>query len=338
MTLRRPLLWSLAGAALIIVLCCAGTAFLLFSPAYKGDRPAQLYVTPSLANADSLRKALCQAGMRTAGLRLLALAPGKAKPGMYVVSKGQSLANVYLRLRSGRQDPVRLTLPSLRTTCDLASCIASQLMLDSAQIASALNDSLTATKYGLTTATIISLFLPDTYEVYWSSSLPSLMERMQAEHRRFWTPARLALADSLGLTPAEVATLASIIDEETNADCEKPTIAGMYINRLRQGMPLQADPTVKFALKDFSLRRILQEHLLCESPYNTYLHEGLPPGPIRMPSRTAIDAVLSHEPSTYLYMCAKEDFSGTHNFASTYPEHLRNAQRYRRALDRRGIR
>ena len=168
-------------------------------------------------------------------------------------------------------------------------------------------------------------------------SIDNLMERMVKEHNAFWTAERKQKADAMGMSLVEVATLASIIDEETANNGEKPMIAGMYLNRLKTNMPLQADPTIKFALKDFALRRIYHKQLKVESPYNTYVNTGLPPGPIKVASVAGIDAVLNHVEHNYLYMCAKEDFSGTHNFARTYTEHLANAARYTKALNERGI-
>ena len=210
-------------------------------------------------------------------------------------------------------------------------------MMDSAVVAQHFADSTFCRQYGYDTATIACLFIPNTYEVYWNTSLEDFMKRMQKENTTFWNEERLHRAEAAGLTPNEVVTLASIVDEETANNAEKPMVAGMYINRLRTGMPLQADPTVKFALRDFSLRRIYHNHLNVESPYNTYRNIGLPPGPIRIPSIVGIDAVLNHVKHDYLYMCAKEDFSGTHNFARTYREHLANAAKYSKALNQRGI-
>ena len=178
---------------------------------------------------------------------------------------------------------------------------------------------------------------PNTYDIYWNVSIDGFLERMKKEHDRFWNAERTTKASFHGLKPNEVATLASIIDEETANNDEKPMIAGMYINRLKKGMPLQADPTVKFALKQFGLKRIYNKLLRTDSPYNTYIHEGLPPGPIKIASIKGIDAVLNAVNHDYLYMCAKEDFSGTHNFAKTYPEHLQNAEKYTKALNERGI-
>ena len=192
-------------------------------------------------------------------------------------------------------------------------------------------------KLGYDTATIASLFVPNTYEVYWNTDIDKFMQRMVKEHDAFWTTERRQKASRLGLSPEQVCTLASIIDEETANNGEKPMIAGMYLNRLKVGMPLQADPTVKFALQDFSLKRIYHNHLTVNSPYNTYKNIGLPPGPIKVASIQGIDAVLNRVQHNYLYMCAKEDFSGTHNFAMSYQEHLKNAARYSEALNQRGI-
>ena len=219
----------------------------------------------------------------------------------------------------------------------LAAVLGQKLMLDSATIAEALMSQETCQHLGFDTATIAAMFVPDTYEVYWNTTLDGLLERMQKEHDRFWQGERQAKAAQMQLTPVEICTLASIIDEETANTAEKPMIAGMYLNRLHQNMPLQADPTIKFALKQFELKRIWQKLLTIDSPYNTYRNEGLPPGPIKIASIKGIEAVLNHVDHDYLYMCAKEDFSGTHNFARTYQEHLKNAAKYSKALNERGI-
>ena len=262
----------------------------------------------------------------------------RLRTGRYRLHPGTTYIGLYRQLRNGAQEPMNLVVPTSRTMDRLASVLSQSLMLDSAEIASALTDSAFCNNYGYTTATIPALFIPNTYEVSWDISFDKLVERMERENSRVWTSERKAKAEALGLTHEEVATLASIVDEETANDAEKPMIAGVYLNRLRLGMPLQADPTVKFAVGDFSLRRILNKHLKVESPYNTYLVEGLPPGPIRIPSIAGLNAVLNRVEHPYLYMCAKEDFSGTHNFAQTLPEHYRNARRYVKALNARGIR
>jgi UPF0755 protein len=219
----------------------------------------------------------------------------------------------------------------------MAKRLSAKLMIDSTTIADALTDNAFCHQLGYDTCTIACAFVPNTYEVYWNTSVEKLMQRMTNEHDKFWTSERKQKAATIGLTPNEVCTLASIIDEETANNDEKPMIAGMYLNRLHIGMPLQADPTVKFALKDFALKRIYHAHLEVESPYNTYKNAGLPPGPIKVASIRGIDAVLNRIAHNYLYMCAKEDFSGTHNFATTYQEHQANATRYAKALNQRGI-
>jgi UPF0755 protein len=225
----------------------------------------------------------------------------------------------------------------VRTPELLARSVGEQLMIDSAEVATLLLDSAFVSQAGYSPETIICLFIPDTYEVYWTITAAEFLKRMEREHERFWNAARLAKAEQIGLSPEEVCTLASIVDEETNNSAEKPAVAGLYINRLHQGIPLQADPTIKFALRDFGLRRIMNSHLAIKSPYNTYLNRGLPPGPIRMATVRGLESVLNYERHTYLYMCAKEDFSGTHNFASNYSEHMRNARNYWRALNERKI-
>ncbi len=182
------------------------------------------------------------------------------------------------------------------------------------------------------------MFIPDTYEFYWTTSAKEFADRMKQEYDRFWNDERKKKAEEIKLKPVEVTTLASIVQAETAKNEELKTIAGLYINRLNRGMFLQADPTVKFAVGDFSLKRILNVHLEVDSPYNTYKNIGLPPGPINFPETSAIDAVLNYEKNNYYYMCAKEDFSGTHNFAATLAEHNRNAAKYRAALDRNKIR
>lgn len=259
------------------------------------------------------------------------------RTGRYAIEPGQKALDVFRELRNGQQKPVMLTVPEVRTMDRMAAKLSRKLMLDSATIAQALYDQDYCQRLGYDTTTIACLFVPNTYEVWWNTSLDALMERLCKEHDSFWDGQRRKLAEAQGLTPNEVVTLASIIDEETANNGEKPMIAGMYLNRLRQGMLLQADPTVKYALHDFSLRRILNRHLEVESPYNTYKYAGLMPGPIRVPSVQAIEAVLHPAAHDFLYMCAKEDFSGTHNFARTLREHNENARRYQQALNRMGI-
>lgn len=261
----------------------------------------------------------------------------KIRAGHYDLS-GCSSLQIVRTLVAGNQAPVRITFNNIRLKEELAGVLSEQLMIDSTEIMTLLNDSVMCATLGFSTVTIPAMFIPNTYEVYWTYSASQLLKRMKNEYERFWNKERTALADSLGLSLIEVTILASIVEEETKDRNEQPIVAGLYLNRLKRNMLLQADPTVKYSMLDFKITRILNEYLRIESPYNTYLHVGLPPGPIRIPSIQAIDAVLHHVKHNYLYMCAKEDFSGKHNFAVTLAEHNRNAARYRNELNRRKIR
>lgn len=262
----------------------------------------------------------------------------RVKPGHYAIRPGDTMRDICLRLLSGTQSPVRVVVPSVRTLDRMAGAVSRQLMLDSTAVMTLLSDDHYLDSLGYTPETLPSLFIPNTYEVYWTITPRQFVARMVKEHDRFWNPTRVAKAKAQGLTPCEAVTLASIVEEETVKVDEQPVVAGLYLNRLRRGMPLQADPTVKYAVGQPELRRILYVHLQTPSPYNTYLHAGLPPGPIRIPSIAAIESVLSPAQHHYLYMCAKEDFSGYHNFATTLTQHNANARRYQQALNRRGIR
>lgn len=259
------------------------------------------------------------------------------RTGRYEIEKGNGAFTVFRKLKNGLQSSVNLTIPSVRTIDKLAGSIAKKMMMDSVMLHDALADSAICAKYGYTPQTIMCMFIPNTYELYWNISIDKFLDKMDKESKKFWDFERTQKAKAMNLTKEEVITMASIVDEETANDQEKPMIAGMYYNRLKAGMPLQADPTIKYALKDFSIKRIYHNMLTVKSPYNTYKNIGLPPGPIRIPTVAGIDAVLNHVHHNYLYMCAKEDFSGTHNFAETYEEHLKNAAKYSEALNDKGI-
>lgn len=263
--------------------------------------------------------------------------PDNIRSGRYEIEKGNGALAVFRKMKNGLQASVKLTIPMVRTIDRLAGAVSKKLMIDSVALYRALTDTATCKKYGYTPETIICMFIPNTYDFYWNISLDNFLDKMNKESDRFWDFEKTQKAEAMKLTKEEVMTLASIVDEETANDAEKPMIAGMYYNRLKTGMPLQADPTIKFALKDFDIRRIYNNMLNVKSPYNTYRNTGLPPGPIRVPSVAGINAVLDHVHHDYLYMCAKEDFSGTHNFARTYQEHLENAAKYSEALNKRGI-
>lgn len=264
--------------------------------------------------------------------------PKNMRTGRYAVEPGMNHLALLNNLRRGQQSATRITFNNIRLKTDLSKRLSDQLMLKDSELLCLLNDSAYCDSLGFTTETIQTLFIPNTYEVYWNISAEKLMQRMKREYKSFWTESRLAQAKEIGLTPIEVSILASIVEEETAAVDEYPIVAGLYLNRLHRGIPLQADPTVKFAVGDFSLQRILFEHLEIDSPYNTYKHTGLPPGPLRIPTIKGLNSVLNYTKHKYLYMCAKEDFSGRHNFAVTLAEHNRNANRYRAELNKRRIR
>ena len=263
--------------------------------------------------------------------------PESIRPGHYLVKDGMSNNELVNMLRAGLQTPVKLTFNNVRTKEELAGKVANIIEADSASLRNALLDSALLIKYDFTPATISAMIIPNTYEIWWNTDADEFLERMYREYHKFWKETRLEKAQQAGMTPTEVATLASIVDEETVKSDEKPTVAGLYINRLDKGIRLQADPTIKYVLGDFTVNRVLSRDLLIDSPYNTYMYRGLPPGPIRFPSITGIEAVLNHEDHNYLYMCAKDDFSGYHNFAKTLRQHNINAAKYRRALSKRRI-
>ena len=263
--------------------------------------------------------------------------PVSIKTGRYAVEDGMTMPEIIRRLRSGHQAPVNLTFNNIRTLEDLAGRVSRQLMMDSVTLINSLNESVQAKGFGFNEDNFPAMFIPNTYEVYWNTSVDDLLARMKKEYNVFWNESRRRKAQQIGLTPVEVSTLASIVEEEATYADEYPVVAGVYINRLKRGMRLEADPTVKFAIGDVTLRRILYRHHEVESPYNTYKRTGLPPGPIRIPSIQAIEGVLSPQQHDYLFMCAKDDLSGRHNFAVTHAEHARNAAAYQRALNERGI-
>lgn len=261
------------------------------------------------------------------------------KEGYYLFPAKMGNKHLIRRLQMGEQTPIKLTFTQqIRTRAQLAGHLGKQLMLDSVSVKSRLDSADYMAQYGLVPETAICLFLPNTYEVYWTITPDQLFQRMHKEYNRFWNEARRAKAAALGLTPPEVATIASIIASETNKAAEYPTIASIYLNRLRKGIPLQACPTVIYAVGDFSMRRVLKRHLEIDSPYNTYKYRGLPPGPIRLARTSIMDAVLDAPNTDYLYMCANPDFSGTHVFSSSYTQHAATARRYQRELNKRNIR
>ncbi len=255
------------------------------------------------------------------------------KPGRYRIRKGMNNNELINLLRSGKQEPINLVIRGFRNYKYLAGYVGKKLEADSSEIAELFEDEMNAQKYGFTQETFITIVIPNTYEFYWNTSAEEFIERMAKEFKKFWNEDRKNKSALIGLSQSEVAILASIIQCETNKINEMPDIAGVYINRLKKRMLLQADPTVIFAIGDFSIQRVTQQHLKYDSPYNTYLYPGLPPGPICIPYPHSIDAVLNFSKHNFLYFCARDDFSGYHVFASTLDEHLKNARKYQKKLN-----
>jgi len=263
--------------------------------------------------------------------------PSFIKPGKYVFDKGMNTNQLVNMLKSGNQKPVSVTFNNLRFMEELAGAVAKYIEPDSLELLNYFRNPEVFEKAGFDQYSFHAMFIPNTYEFYWTTTPEQFVERMKAEYVRFWNDERKAKAAEMGLTPVEVSTIASIVQEETIKKDEKPRVAGLYINRIRKGMLLQADPTIKFAMGDFTIKRVLTKYLEIDSPYNTYKHAGLPPGPINFPEVSSLEAVLDAEKHKYLYMCASDEFNGYHNFARTLSEHNANASRYQQALNENKI-
>jgi UPF0755 protein len=252
--------------------------------------------------------------------------------GRYEIHENETNYQLIKKLRKGQHYPVTFTFNNVRTLTDFVQKTDGTFLFSAQELQNLLENEQYINSLGFTKKTLPALFIPNTYQIYYDIDADEFIERFKSFYYDFWTDKRLELAKTISLTPVEVTTLASIVEEENFKEFEKPIIAGVYLNRLRRGMKLQADPTVKFAVGDVTLSRILFKHLETDSPYNTYMYAGLPPGPIRFSEPSTIDSVLQYTRHNYLYMCAKEDFSGAHNFAATLAEHEKNATKYRNAL------
>jgi len=263
--------------------------------------------------------------------------PEHIHPGKYTINKGMSNYAIIRLLHSGRQTPVKLVINKLRKEQDFINLLGQNLEADSNVLKQMFHDPVYLAQFGLDTNTVMCAVMPNTYDFFWNTTADKAFRKIEKIYAHFWTPERIQQAKDHALTPQQAITVASIVDEETNKNDEKPKIASVYLNRLHKGIRLQADPTVKFAIGDFTIRRITGAHLQFSSPYNTYLNAGLPPGPICTPSVASIEAVLQAPATDYLYFCAREDFSGYHRFAATLQEHMQNAHLYQQALNERGI-
>ena len=298
-----------------------------------------LYVYPDTGVSEAIDSLVSGAGALRRGS--LERASGKEhldtaiKPGRYVTEPSFTAIYVARMLSRGWQTPQNMILSgTIRNKGRLAEKIGRQMMVDSSQVARALNDSSFLAGYGFTPETVFAMILPDTYQMYWTSSVKDIFDRLKKEYDVFWTQERRSAAQAQGLTPYEVSVMASIVSGETLKESEYPVIAGVYLNRLHKGMKLQADPTIAFCY-DYTLDRILKKHLKVDSPYNTYKYRGLPPAPINVPPKACIEAVLHPDEHGYIYFCASPEFNGTHRFAVTYGEHLKNARAFQRALTQR---
>lgn len=259
-------------------------------------------------------------------------------PGRYKIKAGMNNNELINLLRSAQQEPLKLTFNSIRTKEQLAGVISTQIEADSVSLLKLLNDDSFMKKFHLSAENSLCLFIPNTYEFYWNTSAEKFINKMGKEYAVFWTTQRKLQAEKIGLSPVEVSVLASVVQAEQSVhNDEKPIVAGLYLNRISKGMNLESDPTLVYALGDFTINRVLNVHKEIESPYNTYKYPGLPPGPINLPELSSLKAVLNYDRNDYLFMCAKEDFSGFHNFAKTYEEHCVNAKKYWAALDKKNI-
>jgi len=339
---KRQILFILSGFGILVLVIVIMICRNLFGVAIKAGMNNRVIYIPSGSTYEQVLDTL-ESNLIIKNRKVLHWVakkkkyPGLIKPGRYVIDKDLSYNGLINILRSGRQIPVKITFYNIRTLNQLAGKIGKHIEADSAQIISFLSDDSNFISDGFKKENIISLFIPNTYEFYWDTDAKELYTRMLKEYKLFWNDQRLAKAREKGLDPIKVAILASIIDDEVAKPDEKPLIAGVYLNRLKRGIPLQACPTIKFALNDFTITRILKKHLQTDSPYNTYKHRGFPPGPVGCPSIEGIDAVLNAEQHDYFYFAAKADFSGYHNFSRTLTEHNHYAALYQRELNKRKI-
>lgn len=336
---RQHRLKIVIAIAVAVAVCVAAADILLFT----GSAPSSALIkVPANASREQVRDSVGKYlgdgfAAKVSRLARLRGTDFATRHGAYLIEAGWSPLTAMRRLTGGPQHPLTMTINGFRLRDVLQEKIAAKFDFTADSIARVMADAGIMDRYGLSPEQSMGLFLNDSYEFYWNVSPEAIIDKVGAHYLDVWNDARRRKAEALGLTPAQVMTIASIVDEETNALEEKGTVGRLYINRLKSGMPLQADPTVRFAIGDFSIRRVTNAMTRTESPYNTYVNKGLPPGPIRTTSVETIDAILDSTPHDFIYMCAKADFSGRHAFAKTYSEHLANARRYKRELDRRGI-
>jgi UPF0755 protein len=332
-------------ALVLIIIIALGATGLFYYLRYYGanvtDKEEYLYIHTG-AKFDDVYKTIREEGIVRDSTTFMWAAHNKnyinrVKPGRYRLHEGMSNRDLINMLITGRQEPVKLSIKNFRLKENFAGFIGKKMETDSTSMIRLLDSTDYVKKFGFTTENVYTMILPNTYEIYWNAPPHKIFGKLYGEYEKFWTPERKQKAAAIGLNPVKVSILASIVDAEALHDSEMPTIAGLYLNRMKKGMKLEADPTVIFAAHDFTIHRVLNKQLSINSPYNTYMYTGLPPGPIMMPSLNAINAVLDYKHSDYLYMCAKDDLSGYTNFASTVAQHLINARKFQQALNERHI-
>ena len=336
--MKKALVWAGAAVAVLLFTWGAVVAYRMWYdrkvPNFAGVQ--HVYVYPDMS-PEEVEEGLLSSGKvkNASSFQRVFKEVAAVKPGHYLVDSTCTSMYVKRMLEKGWQTPVNLTLSgSIRREADLVRKIDAQMMVDSAQVAGFVGSNDSLARYGVKRPHLFTLIVPDTYQILWTASVPEIMDRLVEQRSAWWTEERKAAAQKQGLTPVEVSVLASIVDGETKYVPEQPAVAAVYLNRLRMGMKLQADPTVAYCF-DYQLNRVLKSHLLVDSPYNTYKYAGLPPGPISCPPKSCLEAVLHPDSHNYLFFCADPAFNGTHRFASSYSEHLANARAFQRALTER---
>lgn len=332
--MKKKILWTIV---LLLLLLIGLAAWRLLGPTVSTASGEFFYIQTGASYADVKEQLISKKYVPRAGFDLAArlLHYKTVKPGRYKITNGMSLFSLLKRLRNGNQTPVSFVITKLRTREDLARKAGAIFECDSSELIHFLSNNDSLEKYGLDSNTAMAAVMPYTYTINWNISAGKLFQKLYASYKSFWTEERKQKAQQIGLSPVQVSTLASIVEEETLKTEDKPNIASVYLNRLSKGMPLQADPTIKFSLKDFGLKRILDAHLKVISPYNTYIHTGLPPGPICTPSVETINAVLDAPKTEYLYFVASSNFDGTSVFTTNISDHSKYAREYQRALNQR---
>ncbi|MDP4262024.1 MAG: endolytic transglycosylase MltG [Bacteroidota bacterium] len=337
--MKKKIIPAVAG---LLILIAAFTAWKFFVSGVSTEKEGKYVYIKTGASFHDVQSELIKNNFirNSVWFRMVSNIAGynKVKPGRYKITKGMSLMDLVRMLKNGKQAPVNFVVTKIRTREILAGKIGAAFECDSLQMINFLNNPDSLSAYSLDTNTVMAAVIPLTYEIKWNTTAEKIFHQFYSAYKNFWTDERKQKAERLHLSPSEVSTLASIIDEETNAASDRPNIASVYLNRIARGMPLQADPTLKFALKNFGLKRIYNEHTSIQSPYNTYINKGLPPGPICTPQVETIDAVLDTPKTDYLYFVANSDFSGTHIFTTNYEDHMKYARLYQQELDKRNIR